>query len=356
MCALMVNIQQLGMESAVYNGPGGAVDTPMFLQYLQPPTHGMTQTEGPSVTGRVSVPKPFDPLTSNAVQNAQIPSVIDDANNEEAVDTDPANDISFSRQDRRPSVLPGSGLRRRNARATSVSAHMAKVDYSLGATDFAQSNTNDFFEESQERGLQAVLEVAEEHEERAQQQRFEREKYERKSASRARSPSTMSNLHRVNTNMSTRSRTGRLNRFRQMASRSKIRADDRPSAEYDEEYSLDVLNRAPTGATLDSQLGRAQSIDSIVNGSATSTSAPAITRESRDFNREHRDMSIIPEGTESPSLDRGLDTTTRTKTQDIAEGLSKIGTRGTVQLEDPPSAPIVPTNTPAAGLTPPRNE
>lgn len=302
MCALMVNVQRLGLESSIYNGPGGSVDTPMFLSYQQAPTTAQMNLSSPSGPAQSStVAKPFDPLTSNAEQNAQIDQVLGGSGNSPHVREDLTTDLStFHADPLRASV--SQTVRRRNGRSSSVTAHMQKVDYSLGATEFASSNTNDFFEESQERGLQAVLEVAEEHEERAQEERFEREKRERKSASRARSPSLNSNIQRVNTNasnLSARSRSGRFNRFRLLPSRSR-QQDGRSSADYDEEHNLE---RITSGGTEDSNMSASnRTITSVLS------SGP---RRSRDVPREtspgavhRRDMSVIPEGQESPPMPR----------------------------------------------------
>ncbi|CCG81808.1 MS ion channel protein [Taphrina deformans PYCC 5710] len=304
MCALMTNMQRLGMESSIYNGPGGAPETPMFLQYMQAP---VTSSKGISIPGSAAPAhpsvsqQPFDPLTSNAAQNAQISNLTKEPENEEAIDDDEPTVIpghSHEIGGRRASVL-NSGVRRR-PRKSSVAAHMQTVDYSLGATDFAQSNANDFFEESQERGLQAVLEVAEEYEDRAQEERYARERKERKSASRARSPSSGSMLQRSSTNMSARSRTGsRRNRFRLMPSRTRASRDERRSGEYDEEYNLEQI---PSGESGDTQRSTAaRTIDSVISGQRQRRNpSPAAVAA--------RDMSVIPEDREASisPLRRGL--------------------------------------------------
>lgn len=221
MCALMTNVQRLGLSSSIYNGPGAQENTPMFLQYVAPP--------GLKAAGQGSSPSDGSPANDDPLDPSDIVPTEDEI--------PPSNTTAGT-----------GGLHRRNrGRASSVSAHMQKVDYSLGATDFAQSNTNDFFEESQERGLQAVMEVAEEHEERLQEQRFARERQERKSSSRVRSPDTnRSQVQRSDTMMSTQSK--RRNRFRLMPSRTM-----RPSRELDEEYRLDNFGRVQTGGSVDSR-------------------------------------------------------------------------------------------------------
>lgn len=304
MCALMTNMQRLGMESSIYNGPGGAAETPMFLQYIQAPTTSSMSagsSAAPVATG--SLNPQFDPLTSNEAQNAQINAVLGESDTEEAIDDRQYSDVPAYRHEiagRRSSLQSSSVLRRRVARPSGIAAHMQRVDYSLGATDFAQSNTNEFFEESQERGLQAVLEVAEEHEDRAQQERYEREKKERKSESRARSPSNSSVLQRTNTNMSMRSRTGgRLNRFKLMPSRSRVSRDGRRSGEYDEEYNLEQI---PSGGTLDSRRSTAsRTIDGVLSHNVRNTQR----RDMSPTAQFARDMSVIPEDREtSPEVTR----------------------------------------------------
>lgn len=332
MCALMTNMQRLGMESSIYNGPGGAPDTPMYLQYMQAPTTSNIASNPSTTTpGSGSInPPPFDPLTSNAAQNAQIRDVLGDImekdENEEAVEdasSSSAPPYTHEMSGRRTSVQP-SGMRRRTARTGGIAAHMQRVDYSLGATDFAQSNTNDFFEESQERGLQAVLEVAEEQEDRAQRERFEREKAERKSASRARSPS-MNSLQRSNTNMT--QRTGsRLNRFRLMPHR-RMNRDGRKSGEYDEEYNLERLASERSASSL--QTGPSRTADSF-------TSSRRRDPSPRDTSR--LDMAVIPEASESPAQPRSL----RRGNTDMSFGAEEV-----LNVTAPPSAVAAPPPTPA---------
>lgn len=298
MCALMTNIQRLGLQSAVYNEPGGAPETPMFVHYPQ-----QMPQEFPSQPMQFPAASPFDPVISNSGQNATIPGEFGRSGGSVGA----ATDISSSKvEPLRPSATNGGTLRRRNGRSSSVSAHMQTVDYSLGATEFAQSNTNDFFEETQERGLQAVLEVAEEQEERKMEERFEKEKRERKSASRARSPteSIRNNLQRTATTMSARERAAtRFNRFRLLPSRSR-QNEGRSEEEYDEEYNLDNLNRVPSGGTINSRRsGPARTIDSIFSNRVERQDS----RNPRELHREvspvaptNNEMTAIPEGPESP--------------------------------------------------------
>lgn len=304
MCALMTNVQRLGLQSAIYNEPGGAAETPMFVQYAQPATmQGLAPAAPMSSGASQNLGTAFDPLTSNTAQNATIPAEFRD----EAAQNSPImTDIPSNRfEPVRTSTTQNPTLRRRNGRSSSVSAHMQKVDYSLGATEFAQSNTNDFFEETQERGLQAVLEVAEEHEERNLEARYEMEKRERKSASRARSPAESArNIQRTNTAMSGRERVGsRLNRFRLLPSRSR-QNDGRSQDEYDEEYTLDNLERMPTGGTTNSHIsGAARTVESVISTRADRSDSRLPRDSGRDVSPAaliHRDMSAIPEGSESP--------------------------------------------------------
>lgn len=293
MCALMTNIQRLGMQSAIYNEPGGAAETPMYVQYPK-----QQLTTSPFV-GQSAGPTSFEPVSPGSKATEGIAEEPSKSFSESGASTDIS---SQALEPLRPSPSMSATLRRRNGRSSSVSAHMQKVDYSLGATEFAQSNTNDFFEETQERGLQAVLEVAEEQEERTQEEKFEREKRERKSASRARSPTDSFRLQRTNTAMSNRSRVGsRLNRFRLMPSRSR-QDEERPGHGYDEEYNLDSLDRIPSCNSAGSHTsGPARTIDTIISSRAERMETRG--RERRDTSplvAPQREMSVIPEGQESP--------------------------------------------------------
>jgi hypothetical protein len=251
MCALMVNVQRLGIESSIYNGPGGSVNTPMYLAYPPGAQGSMPQTMPPPG-------QPFNPLTSNKEQNATIDEVLSPSN-DYAVDDDwtessAQGPTSALPEGYRPTQTQMSRRRAFQGRHSSISQHMAKVDYSLGATDFAQSSANDFFEESQERGLAAVLEVAEEAEERAVKERFEREKAARKSASRVRDSSDLpvnGNLQRSNTVFSQQSSAGttRRNRFRLMGGRGGNNNARHP-LNFDEEASL-AMGMDESGGPLD---------------------------------------------------------------------------------------------------------
>ncbi|ORY79418.1 Mechanosensitive ion channel-domain-containing protein [Protomyces lactucae-debilis] len=273
MCALMVNVQRLGIESSIYNGPGGTMNTPMYISYPQSGQQPGVQSFNPHG-------QPFNPLTSNKEQNAAIDQVLSPSN-DCAVDDDWQNEStaqgpsSALPDNYRPTQTPMS--RRRGpgvGRQSSVTQHMAKVDYSLGATDFAQSAANDFFEESQERGLAAVLEVAEEAEERAQKERFERDKAMRKSNSRARTSSDLpgpatsgNNLQRSNTGLSQLSSAGttRRNRFRLMGGRGGNINSARTMLQFDEEAQYPLAGDANGGP-----LDRLRSNESVASAGRSS--------------------------------------------------------------------------------------
>ncbi|BFZ56829.1 hypothetical protein PYCC9005_003877 [Savitreella phatthalungensis] len=310
MCALMVNCQSLGLDSYIYNQPGGNGSKPMYVNYMggfggigptgsKPDPYSGGSIPGGAVPGG-SVPggavpggTTAGPLPEGFQHVAGVPGLpqSDSGNTElrrrvslaniqeEAVADDYADSVvdtedhasSFGGMQPhpaptttapRPSQNATPGTRRRRGRLTSVSNHMNQVDYSLGACEFAASNANDFFEETQQRGYDSVREVAEQAEERRTEEKYNREK-DKASRSRMRSNSQTSNgppgpgrldsVRRVNTAMSVESRR---NRFRLIGRRDHNNLSNITDEEASVSNDGDGMERIASSGTVASQQPR----------------------------------------------------------------------------------------------------
>lgn len=353
MCALMVNCQALGLDSAIFNEPGAHSGRPMFFNYMgagqSDQMLGTGGTNGGSNGDYRAHTGASDGHATDLFQGgAPIPATLHAAilesqrrgslAPENAVDEEESIDEHAPPMSSVPHVRPSTAtatnrMRRRRGYTGTLSEHMSQVDYSLGAADFATSNANDFFEETQERGLQAVMEVAEEQEER----RTEEKHREKKSMSRARDSSVQSNvnapdknLRRTNTGMSLESRR---NRFRLMPRRdggNLASRDDEEASVGGSQNASDQLDRVTSNATVDQPrrsgsilrrtlFGRANAPTSAGSGNPlqlqtsnvqnmASLQSPINSstggyegRPSDAASHVHRDMSVIPEGREESS-------------------------------------------------------